>query len=199
MGLLFATRLMAGCLLCTPWVVPVGLLAFVVQLFLLVGSAFLVIRTGGPLCGGSDSMFFQVQLGLFVAAAGFVSPPLVAIGLAWIAAHSVLSYFLAGVAKARSRRWWNGEAIQNLLRTCRPYAVWSPMRAIASGAKLFPWTGVFVVLFELAAPAVLVIPPGQRMLFLILGFLFHLGIAVALGLNRFFWAWISTYPALLVF
>ena len=58
---------------------------------LLANSVWQKVRSRGPVCGGSDSMFLQVQLGLLIASLGSLEPLLGKVGLGWIAAKSVLS------------------------------------------------------------------------------------------------------------
>lgn len=166
---------------------------------LLISSAWLTVRSRGPVCGGSDSMYFQVQLGLFVAALGYINPLLVKLGLGWIAAQSVLSYFLAGVGKIRNAGWRDGTALQQLFASNGPYVLLHGIRRLASAKMLCAGLGWSVVLFELGFPMVLALPTAGKTIFLGLALFFHLTNAVVLGLNRFIWAWAATYPALLHF
>ena len=166
---------------------------------LLVSSAWLTLRSRGPVCGGSDSMFFQVQLGLFVAALGFVTPLLTKLGLGWIAAQSVLSYFLAGLGKIQNAGWRNGVALQHLFASNGPYVLWHGVRRLATSQPICVLLGWSVVLFELAFPVLLVLPVAGKLAFIMAALTFHLANAVVLGLNRFVWAWAATYPALLHF
>ncbi|MGC3959067.1 MAG: hypothetical protein QM813_14325 [Verrucomicrobiota bacterium] len=166
---------------------------------LLVSTAWLVIRSRGPVCGGSDSMFFQVQLGLFLAALGFVHPVLPSLGLGWIAAQSVLSYFLAGVGKLRNSAWRDGSALRRLFTSNGPYVLWQGVRGLAQAKFLCVLLGFGIVLFELVFPLVLFMPTEWRYAFLGLALGFHAANALVLGLNRFIWAWAATYPALLFF
>lgn len=166
---------------------------------LLASSAWLVIRSRGPVCGGSDSMFFQVQLGLFLAALEFLHPIMPRLGLGWIAAQSVLSYFLAGVGKLRNSAWHDGSALQRLFTSNGPYVLWAGVRGLAGAKSLCALLGWGIVLFELAFPAVLLMLMEGRWGFLGMALGFHVANAVVLGLNRFIWAWAATYPALLFF
>ncbi len=169
------------------------------HLALLVTSMWLVVRVRGPLCGGSDAMWFQVQLGLLLASLEFLHPNLPKIGLGWIAAQSVLSYLLAGVAKLRNPRWRNGSALHSLLQSEGPYVLWEPMRALANHPSLCAVLAWGLMLFEVCFALVLVVPSNAAVALVGLGFAFHLANAAALGLNRFVWAWAATYPALLYF
>lgn len=198
-GLLLAVRSAISLWLIIAPIHCISLATAAIHLALLGSSAWLVVRSRGPVCGGSDSMFFQVQLGLFVASLGFLNPLLVRIGLGWIAAQSVLSYFLAGLAKLKNTCWRNGTALQKLFSSDGPYVLWSGVRGLAESKSLCALLGWGVVAFELAFAAVLVLPVEGKWIFLGLGLAFHLANAVILGLNRFVWAWTATYPALLYF
>lgn len=166
---------------------------------LLLSSGWLSHRSRGPVGGGSDSMFFQVQLGLFLATLGFVHPLLPRLGLGWIAAQSVLSYFLAGVGKIRNSNWRDGLALQHLFASQGPYVLLRGVRPLAATKWLCVLLGWGVVLFELAFPAILILPEAGKLVLLGVALAFHLTNAVVLGLNRFIWAWAATYPALLYF
>ena len=144
-------------------------------------------------------MFFQVQLGALIASCGFWNSIWLKVGLGWIVAQSVLSYLVAGVAKARNSGWWNGRAVQNLMRSEGPYQIWQPARQLGRLPVACGGLGVVVILMELAFPAVLFLPMEPKLAFLFGGFLFHATNALVLGLNRFVWAWAATYPALLAF
>ena len=195
----FALRILICIWLLLPASLAVAWHAPLCHLLLLGSSVFLVMRMRGPLCGGSDSMFFQVQLGLLVASLGFLHPVLPKLGLGWIAAQSVLSYLLAGIAKLRNPRWRNGDALRSLLQSKGPYVLWQCARSLAKAplpCVMLAWS---LVAFELLFPLVLILPPEARLILLSMGFAFHVLNAAILGLNRFIWAWGATYPALLYF
>ncbi len=180
--------------------VPVmSAVATVIGLLLLVSTVWLTVRSRGPVCGGSDSMFFQVQLGLLVASLGFIHPLGAKLGLGWIVAQSVLSYFLAGLAKLKNVGWRNGVALQNLFRSAGPYVLLTGSRRLAEAPIVCAVLAWGVLGFELLFPAVLFLPLEAKLVFLALGLAFHIANAALLGLNRFIWAWAATYPALLYF
>ncbi len=171
----------------------------VFYLGLIVSSVGLIVRFNGPLGGGSDSMMFQVLIGLLIASFGVVNPILTRIGLGWIAAQSVLSYFLAGVAKLRNDNWRTGLAVQTLLRSNGPYILFTPARSLANSNSLCIAASWAIILFEVTFPAVLLLPWEGKLAMISAGFVFHIVNAAVLGLNRFIWAWAATYPALLYF
>lgn len=178
---------------------PVSLAATFAHSGLIVSSMFLVGRLRGPLCGGSDAMWFQVQVGLFLASLSGWQPVLARVGLGWIAAQSVLSYWMAGAVKVRNGSWRSGDVLRQLQSSDGPYVIWTPARWIARSPRLCLGLAWVVIGFELVFPAVLLVPTELRWLVLAAGLVFHLGNALVLGLNRFVWAWAATYPALLLF
>lgn len=164
---------------------------------LLLNSLWLTLRSRGPVCGGSDSMFFQVQLGLLLASwGGELGAKL---GMGWIAAQSVLSYVIAGLGKARNASWWNGTAMRHLFTSSGPYVLLKAVRNMGAQRSLCVLLGWVVVGFELVFPAVLLMPVAGKWMLLAFVLGFHLANAAVLGLNRFVWAWLATYPALLYF
>jgi len=177
---------------------PPSWLAFSVHALLLANSAWLTIRSRGPVCGGSDSMWFQVQLGLTIANLPSVGPLGGKLGLAFIAAQSVLSYVLAGISKMRNPRWWNGGTVQSLFASDGPYVLLASLRTFAQRPLLCQGLGLAVMVLQVGVAAVLFLPAELRWPVVAGVAVFHLFNAVALGLNRFVWAWFATYPALLV-
>lgn len=150
-------------------------------------------RFGGTFNGGSDGMSLVVLLGLFVASLPFEAAARV--GLAYIAAQSLLSYFIAGVVKIREADWRSGRALSAFLRARRygippHFSRWLGQPRLALSAS---WA---VMLFECAFPLGLLRPELMGALIAI-AFLFHLGNWIVFGLNRFVLAWAATYPALL--
>lgn len=196
-------KMLMQLLIATPLIIGLGKHLSVIEpvfyLALIISTAGLILRFNGPLGGGSDSMVFQVLIGMLVASFGIVNPVLTQIGLGWIAAQSVLSYFLAGVAKVRNENWRNGIAVRNLLNSNGPYVLFTPTRRLAGAKSFCHLAGWGIVLFELTFPSVLLLPWEGKLAILSAGAAFHFANALLLGLNRFVWAWMATYPALLCF
>jgi hypothetical protein len=139
------------------------------------------LRFRGSYNGGSDAMTLVVLLGLAIARSFDAS-----IGLAYIAAQLVLSYFLAGVFKLRDPSWRDGSALHALLSA--PQYRDTPLRV--------PRVAGYAVLgFECAFPLAL-LDARLCAAFALIGLVFHVLNARVLGLNRFLWAWLAAYPAL---
>lgn len=153
-------------------------------------------RFRGTFNGGSDSMTMVLLLGLSVAALPGVGATGVRAGLGYIVAQLVLSYFIAGVVKLRRPEWRRGVALAAFLAEPR-YAAprWISSVVAGPGGALVSWC---VIAFEVGFPLAL-LRPEAALVATLLGSLFHLGNAMAFGLNRFFFTWLAAYPALLFF
>ena len=54
----------------------------------------------------------------------------------WLVAQSVMSYFLAGMAKVKSTGWLNGHAVQDLSASDGPYKILAAACNLASNRLL---------------------------------------------------------------
>ncbi|CAN5305482.1 hypothetical protein BH09BAC6_BH09BAC6_10130 [soil metagenome] len=142
------------------------------------------------------------RLGLMIVGAlllhCLVPTPLIThITLWFIAIQSCLSYLTAGMVKLLDKEWRNGNGIFNVVNSPN-LMVWDKP---AFFFKRYPAPGKFLtwatIVMECTFPLVLIIGSPAFVLFLIWGILFHSAIATLLGLNKFFWVWIATYPAII--
>lgn len=107
--------------------------------------------------------------------------------------QSTLSYFSAGVAKLYSSPWRDGSAVKGIFRT-KTYGdedLYNFLIHQRWAAKGLSW---LVIIAETTFPLVLILPPLPRRVTLGLAAVFHIGNARFMGLNRFFWAFLGTYP-----
>ena len=143
---------------------------------------------------GSD----QMQSVVLVALAVYVLAPTETgrkLAFGFIAAQAILSYFSAGYAKLISRAWRSGAAVLGVLNT-RSYGGPWLARVVARRphiSRAFCW-GTLV--FECLLPLLVFFGHGPCLVFIVVGLGFHAGIAATMGLNIFFWSFVSTYPAL---
>lgn len=163
-------------------------------LFLLISSVLICVRWRGTFNGGSDYMSILVLL-VLVLATSFAAYP--SVGLAcvyYLGIQTVMSYFLAGVAKCKRKNWRNGTALEGFLASDTYQAAflerWMPLSPKALVAC--SW---LTIIFELSFPLAL-LSPHVCLMFIALGLLFHIAIAYAFGLNRFLFAWAAAYPCL---
>jgi hypothetical protein len=114
----------------------------------------------------------------------------------FIAAQSILSYFVAGLAKLCGPLWRNGLAITSILNT-RDFG----HSDCASLLARFPLLGRVLtyctMAFECTLPLVLVLPYAWAKGYIVTGLMFHFANSMLMGLNMFVWAFGATYPAVL--
>ena len=153
----------------------------------------LPFRHRGAYNGGSDFMTAQVLGAVFLMRACHHQPMVVRAVFAYLGFQTVFSYFISGFIKARHPGWRNGRALQEFLRSNRygtPRVV-SELLQIPGVPRAL---SVTLLLFELSFPLVLT-GPWLAWIFLVIGIVFHYLVYRVYGLNRFFWAWLSAYPA----
>jgi len=149
------------------------------------------IRFRGAFNGGSDMMTFVVLTGAIIATLGFSK-----IGLIYIATHTLYSYFKAGLAKVKYKEWRNGQAIPAfLMRSIFP-DIQNAATKLAKHKAFNMLLGWGTLIFELSALGLL-FTPSASYLYFALAVVFHLAIYFSFGLNRFFWIWITAWPATL--
>lgn len=167
---------------------------------LLATSVVTNLRFRGTFNGGSDFMTLVVLTAMLVAALSPAGAHRIQDGSLWyIALHVCASYFVAGWIKILKPHWRSGRALRGFLSTTiyAPSAVWRrlhPSSAAASAMMLLlAWA---VMLWEITFPAAL-FEPRAAFAALALGVFFHLGNVLFFGLNRFFFAWLAAYPAVI--
>jgi len=164
-------------------------------LFGLAGlSLFILHRFQGPYNGGSDRMGL---LALWCLALSRAAP-----NEAWrellfgyLGAQLTLSYFISGWVKVVNPEWRNGRALRDVFQFSA-YPVSESLRGWAARPRLLFAMSWAVMLFELAFPFALLSRPTLVAALAVAG-TFHFANACLFGLNRFFWTWLATYPALL--
>ncbi len=170
-------------------------LAGAVALFAI--ALLLLLRWRGAFNGGSDFMTLVGLTGLLIAhgvgtwagmAQGWRA------GLWYVALQSVTSYFMSGWVKLLRPEWRSGRALPFFLDTgiYGPIATDSLLRrpavARACAWSFTVWEGCFpLALLDVRLAAV----------FCAVAAAFHFGVFWYFGLNRFFWAWLATFPAVL--
>jgi hypothetical protein len=160
-------------------------------------ALLLLLRWRGAFNGGSDFMTLAGLSGLL--AVDVISPWWGGelgwrAGLWWVTLQLLTSYFMSGWVKLKHRGWRDGSALPLFLDT----GVYGPLatdsllrrplvaRCVSWGFIL--WEGLFALVF---------VDVRLAWMACLLGALFHFLVFAYFGLNRFFWAWLATYPALI--
>lgn len=144
---------------------------------------------------GSDQMENMVLIGL-IATTLLAKSQTPTLGLWFITAESTLAYFVSGVSKLFSQEWRSGSAAFQVFNTYT-YGV-GPVAALLRQSSaiggLICWG---TIIYECVFPVCLVSPASITWTILGFGIFFHVANAFIMGLNKFFWAFVSTYPAIL--
>ena len=171
-----------------------GSLAFSVLMSFLVLSnmLFTMRRTIGD--DGSDQMNSIILCTVLLCVNPLCDRFILTCGVWFLAAQAALSYVVAGIAKLVSPLWRSGDAIYLVFNTCTYGNEW-----IADVLRNRHWLRLLlcwsVIVVESLFPLALVLPHPFLWFFLIAAGLFHLGCAIIMGLNSFFFAFTATYPA----
>jgi hypothetical protein len=145
---------------------------------------------------GSDQMILVASSGV---AAALLVPDHTAqrIALDYIALQLLLSYAVAGWAKAISPVWRSGRAIPGIMSTIGYGA--PPVGKLLVGhprvGRALCWV---VILFECSAPVLILAGTPGALLIIAAGIGFHVSIAFLMGLNIFPWSFGAAYPALIL-
>ncbi|MGL5626992.1 MAG: hypothetical protein ACRDDW_05715 [Candidatus Rhabdochlamydia sp.] len=112
----------------------------------------------------------------------------------FIAGELVISYFIAGFNKLISPVWRKSSALHGIFST-KNFGHEFFYQLINRTALLTTLLSWFVLLFEMLFFTVLFFHPMYAIMFLAIGFLFHLFNAIFMGLNNFLFAFSAAYPA----
>jgi hypothetical protein len=147
-----------------------------------------------PLTKGGDSQLLLILYSAISLTLLADTPVVAGYCVYFLTVQLCLAYFAAGFHKLRSPAWRNGSALPGILSTrvfgCPALAFWLERRRWVAR-----WLSLAVIVWEVSFPVVLVGPPDLVLSYLASGVLFHLSTALAMGLNKFIWAFFALYPA----
>lgn len=145
---------------------------------------------------GSDQLSFLVQMVSTVARLGHRRPEIVDACLWYMALQSTLSYAVSGYVKVVSPLWRSGQALPGIMRT-ETYGDGRAYELIKRYPKASKAVAHGVLAMECAFPAVFLARGRLAPAILAAAGSFHLVNARVMGLGRFVWAFLATYPAVL--
>jgi len=145
----------------------------------------------------ADQMQLMVFIGCMIY--NFAVTSLVKTATLWLVSlEVVLIYVAAGVIKAVTPLWRNGNVLASLLRT----RAWSTPEVYRL-TRSYPWLAAFAaggtIVFECLLPLCVFAGPLPCLVFIIFGTIFHANNVYVMGLNDFLWAFPGSYPLLLYF
>jgi hypothetical protein len=168
-----------------------------VYILAIVVTTSLLLAVRNPIGGdGADQMSAIISIALLIAFI-FRDPKITAVSLYFIAVQSIISYVIAGSAKMLSKKWRSGAAIFQIMNTesygSERIALYLHRSSPVVSAVL-SWN---VMLVEGLFFTVAILPYPYFLIFFVWGLFFHAYNAVVMGLNNFFWVFLSTYPAII--
>jgi hypothetical protein len=156
-------------------------------------SLVILWRFQGPYNGGSDRMGL-LALWCLALSRLLPTPALKELAFGYLGAQLMLSYVISGWVKIINPDWRSGRALRDVFQFSA-YPVAEDLRRLADRPRLLATMSWAVMLFELAFPLTLLSRPTLIAGLVVAG-AFHLANACLFGLNRFFWTWLSVYPAI---
>lgn len=173
----------------------VGTVPWPPLLILLLSTAAVNVRSAFGLDGSYQMLVVVLGASLLatVAPQGSIAREAC---LWFIAVQLILSYAIAGISKLRSPTWRAGSALVGIFSTAtygHP-ALFRMLRRYPQAGLLGCWA---TIVFEMVFPVILIVPDEMALCLATVGFCFHVGTALFMGLNGFLIAFISAYPALL--
>ena len=178
------------------WLMAGGLPAWGAWLLFALGVVML-FRWRGAFNGGSDFMTLVGLTGLLLAQGVGAWTDMThgwRVGLWYVTLQSLTSYFVSGWVKLMRPEWRSGEALPAFLDT----GIYGPLPQDSvfrrpAVARLVAWS--FTV-WEGCFPLAL-LDVRLAAVFCVVAAGFHFLVFYFFGLNRFFWAWLVTFPAVL--
>jgi len=166
-------------------------------LYLLTTLLGVVIITSRSYYGmdGARQLTVVVLVGLLLAATAPAGTVVSQIALGFVAAQLVLSYTVSGTAKLVSSQWRSGTAIVGILSTST-YGNPSLHRFLRSHRRIAVSLCLGTIAFEAGFVLIVIASISTPLLLIPVGVIFHGSIALAMGLNNFFWAFTAAYPPL---
>ncbi len=149
-------------------------------------------RFDGPYNGGADKMVLLVITCLLTAR---WLPTFAPVAIGYLAVQLTLSYFVSGWVKLKNAEWRTGDALSHVF-AYSAYPSSEALRSLSTRRRLMRGASWGVIWFEVLFPLTLLHPLALSA-GLSAGLIFHLTNAYLFGLNRFVWAWLSAFPALL--
>lgn len=173
-----------------------GLQTVWVSWLLLLLALAILQHFQGPYNGGADRMSLLILFCLCLTKS-FTTLKWQELAFGYLALQLTLSYFISGTVKVINSDWRSGRALQDVFQFSA-YPVNESLRVWSKSPRMLFFMSWGVIIFELLFPFALISSSSLKIA-LIIAATFHLLNAILFGLNRFFWIWITAYPAILWF
>ena len=165
---------------------------------LVLSQIIICLRVRFCFSGGVESILFYSQM---VALISVLFPGL-AFPQLFLATIVLSSYVLAGLHKLRQKKWRQGRALPRFLFDSWysvPSSLFNIKKKLSGNGTTMSlqWLSWFIILSQIVL-GFLPFVPGGIYAFIGVGIAFHFSIFYVFRLNRFFWGWLVTYPAVFI-
>lgn len=168
--------------------------SFFIFIFLLILYAIPVLRSSYG-NDGALQMYIVLYFSLVLITVSPSNTFIPELGMIFIGVQGVLSYSISGITKLVSPEWRNGGAMRGIFST-KIYGNKTMFRYLNGYPYFCLIASWFVISFEVLFIFSVLISPTTTLVFLSIGFLFHLFNMIFMGLNNFFFAFLAAYPSI---
>jgi hypothetical protein len=177
------------------WWGPVRSYAFSAGMLAIVLSCVLMQLRTVYAGDGAQQMNLLIGVAILLGFNAWARPLTGVVCLLFIAAQSMLSYFVSGAAKVISPIWMRGDALRKIMGTTA-FGSELGFRLASIHPQFTRMLCRVTVVVEMLFPVLVLGPKWMMILFMLWGASFHVANAVLMGLNTFVWSYLATYPAL---
>lgn len=173
-----------------------GTTTIILLVVIVACTALLSVATGGS--DGADKIALVACVAALLIALGIETGDrwLCLAGVAWGAGQVTIAYATAGTAKLVRPFWRDGTALVAAMTSyASGHAVAAAIVRHRHAAIALTW---MVMLVETLFPLALLVPPGACLAALAALAIFHVATAILMGLNTYPWAFVATYPCVLM-
>ncbi len=145
---------------------------------------------------GAEQMAILTLLASSIAVVPGLNHATITFAVWFIAGQTILSYLTAGISKAISPVWRSGDAIPLIMSSESHGQPWAAA-VLDARPRLGRFLTRSVIVYECAFPLILVSRGEIAAALLMIGFSFHMGCAVTMGLNAFLLAFPGSYACVI--
>jgi hypothetical protein len=145
---------------------------------------------------GADQLANIILISVSIAMLGSSGSAVVFLSIIFIACQSQLSYITSGLFKLLEAGWRDGSNLQGILATATFGHPTLKRFLDPTAPRSYVVASYVVMVGELILGFSFCFPPSVCLGLLACGMLFHVSVAMIMGLNTFVWAFAATYPAI---
>jgi hypothetical protein len=143
---------------------------------------------------GADQLSNLILMAIAFCCIAFNNRQIKILSIYFVALQVSTAYFISGFYKIR-RKWLNGEYLNEVMST-QVFGNSYLFRLTFKQKKIAVFISISMISLEFLLAFAFLLPTDICKIVLLIGVLFHLGIAVIMGFNTFFITFLSTYPAI---